>query len=193
MAFGFGSGSITIHHLDRGSQYASEGFCLLLEQEQILQSMSRKGRVPIGRTTTTLWPSPFGRRSNPNASTTSAMAFQKHGSRRCAPCSTTSNSSPTRSACIRPSDTNRPPKGTKLDTMKLHTDTLHSFGGRSPLVATQQIRKTFGACWSVRAPQQNTTQLRQQQSAVAMAVAVFQDGAHALSQSRDQTAVHLRV
>ena len=39
----FGAGSITIHHSDRGSQYASEGFRLLLEQEQRLQSMSRKG------------------------------------------------------------------------------------------------------------------------------------------------------
>ena len=43
MALGSGSGSVTLHHSDRGSQYASEGFRLLLEQEQILQSMSRKG------------------------------------------------------------------------------------------------------------------------------------------------------
>ncbi len=45
MAFGVGSGSgtVRIHHSDRGSQYASESFRLLLEQEQMLQSMSRKG------------------------------------------------------------------------------------------------------------------------------------------------------
>ena len=45
MAFGAstGSGSVTVHYSDRGSQCASEGFRLLLEQEQILRSISRKG------------------------------------------------------------------------------------------------------------------------------------------------------
>lgn len=45
MAFGAssGSGTVRIHHSARGSQYASEGFRLLLEQERMLQSMSRKG------------------------------------------------------------------------------------------------------------------------------------------------------
>jgi transposase InsO family protein len=33
----------SIHHSDRGSQYASEPFRLLLQSEQITQSMSRKG------------------------------------------------------------------------------------------------------------------------------------------------------
>ena len=32
-----------VHHSDRGSQYASESFRLLLENEHIVQSMSRKG------------------------------------------------------------------------------------------------------------------------------------------------------
>ena len=51
MAFG----SITIHHLDRGSQYASEGFRLLLEQEQILQSTSRKGNCSDNALSESFW------------------------------------------------------------------------------------------------------------------------------------------
>ena len=45
MAFGSSSecDHASIHHSDRGSQYASEPFRLLLEGEQITQSMSRKG------------------------------------------------------------------------------------------------------------------------------------------------------
>ncbi len=58
----YSSGAVRIHHSDRGSQYASESFRLLLEQEQMLQSMSRKGRVPLGQTMTTLWRSHSGRR-----------------------------------------------------------------------------------------------------------------------------------
>jgi len=45
MAFASASAfaSERIHHSDRGSQYASESFRLLLEQQAIVQSMSRKG------------------------------------------------------------------------------------------------------------------------------------------------------
>ena len=47
MAFGTGTGTGTgtgrVHHSDRGSQYASESFRVLLQNEDIGQSMSRKG------------------------------------------------------------------------------------------------------------------------------------------------------
>ena len=45
MAFSSGGVNVAqaIHHSDRGTQYASEGFRLLLQREQISQSMSRKG------------------------------------------------------------------------------------------------------------------------------------------------------
>ena len=47
MAFASASASASaserVHHSDRGSQYASESFRLLLAKEQIAQSMSRKG------------------------------------------------------------------------------------------------------------------------------------------------------
>ena len=49
MAFASANCSITsstgqpIHHSDRGSQYASEAFRCLLEEESVQQSMSRKG------------------------------------------------------------------------------------------------------------------------------------------------------
>ena len=39
----FGTGSERVHHSDRGSQYASEGFRVLLQNENMVQSMSRKG------------------------------------------------------------------------------------------------------------------------------------------------------
>ena len=45
MAFASSADSIPkpIHHSDRGSQYASEAFGCLLEEEAVQQSMSRKG------------------------------------------------------------------------------------------------------------------------------------------------------
>lgn len=43
MAFASASASERVHHSDRGSQYASESFRLLLAKEEITQSMSRKG------------------------------------------------------------------------------------------------------------------------------------------------------
>lgn len=45
MALGSSCAAATdgVHHSDRGRQYASEGFRLLLEEAQIRQSMSRKG------------------------------------------------------------------------------------------------------------------------------------------------------
>ena len=45
MAFASASASASsrVHHSDRGSQYASESFRLLLAKEEITQSMSRKG------------------------------------------------------------------------------------------------------------------------------------------------------
>jgi len=43
MAFASASASERVHHSDRGSQYSSESFRLLLEKEAIVQSMSRKG------------------------------------------------------------------------------------------------------------------------------------------------------
>jgi transposase InsO family protein len=42
-ALALASASERVHHSDRGSQYASEGFRLLLVKEKIAQSMSRKG------------------------------------------------------------------------------------------------------------------------------------------------------
>ncbi len=112
MAFGVGSGAssgtVRIHHSDRGSQYASEGFRLLLEQEQMLQSMSRNSRVPLGRTKITLWPSHSGQQSKPSASITSAMASPKQAPMHGVLCSTASNPSTTQSAYIRLSDTNLP-------------------------------------------------------------------------------------
>jgi transposase InsO family protein len=44
-----------LHHSDRGSQYASEGFRLLLEKEQILQSMSRKGNCYDNALSESFW------------------------------------------------------------------------------------------------------------------------------------------
>ncbi|CAA9346826.1 Mobile element protein [uncultured Leptolyngbya sp.] len=43
MAFGTGTGTERVHHSDRGSQYASEGFRTLLKNEDVVQSMSRRG------------------------------------------------------------------------------------------------------------------------------------------------------
>jgi len=40
---GIGTGTGRVHHSDRGSQYASESFRVLLQNEDIGQSMSRKG------------------------------------------------------------------------------------------------------------------------------------------------------
>ena len=42
------SASERVHHSDRGSQYASESFRLLLAEKEITQSMSRKGGCPLG-------------------------------------------------------------------------------------------------------------------------------------------------
>jgi putative transposase len=43
-----------LHHSDRGSQYASERFRDFLAGQGVVQSMSRRGRVPFGRTMTML-------------------------------------------------------------------------------------------------------------------------------------------
>lgn len=59
MAFGEASDQKSIpgglHHSDRGSQYASESFRLLLEKEQILQSMSRKGNCYDNALSESFW------------------------------------------------------------------------------------------------------------------------------------------
>jgi transposase InsO family protein len=55
MAFGEKPASGGLHHSDRGSQYASESFRLLLEKEQILQSMSRKGNCYDNALSESFW------------------------------------------------------------------------------------------------------------------------------------------
>ncbi len=55
MAFGEAPVPGGLHHSDRGSQYASESFRLLLEQEQILQSMSRKGHCYDNALSESFW------------------------------------------------------------------------------------------------------------------------------------------
>ena len=74
MAFGSSShcDTASIHHSDRGSQYASESFRLLLQSEQITQSMSRKGNCYDNAMMES-----FGLHSRPSASTTSARPSLK--------------------------------------------------------------------------------------------------------------------
>lgn len=55
MAFVAGLGCEPIHHSDRGSQYASEGFRMLLEKEEILQSMSRKANCYDNALSESFW------------------------------------------------------------------------------------------------------------------------------------------
>jgi putative transposase len=61
MAFGTGtpslgsSGTERVHHSDRGSQYASEGFRLLLQREAIVQSMSRTGNCYDNALSESFW------------------------------------------------------------------------------------------------------------------------------------------
>jgi transposase InsO family protein len=55
MALAVGGRTERVHHSDRGSQYASEGFRRLLEEQQILQSMSRKGNCYDNALSESFW------------------------------------------------------------------------------------------------------------------------------------------
>lgn len=55
MAFAEADVTDSIHHSDRGSQYASEGFRFLLAQEGMLQSMSRRGNCYDNALSETFW------------------------------------------------------------------------------------------------------------------------------------------
>ena len=55
MALAISGSTERVHHSDRGSQYASEGFRRLLEEEQILQSMSRKGNCYDNALSESFW------------------------------------------------------------------------------------------------------------------------------------------